>query len=546
MNDDRIRFSAQRYGSWAWLSFDLPATTDGPEFVHTGYEVMTATIAPEIGRRLAEDGRPLIEKWGTWIHVEVPGGRSWTGIVDDVKTQGAKLTFTAREWIGYLHGIECKTVIWGVQDDPADLARQLLAHVQSFPTGKLGATVVGSTPVRLGSDSEDKAIAARYARNLAKQAWETASKPRKALQARIKRESSPFDKQVRALKKQKRPLDDAYQAVVRQQKPKRDAYAALRKEQTRRRAVWEALVKAKAPASQIAAAKSSLDSMKSQIDAAKAACDALNPARDAAKAPVTAKNAQISAVTAQKELAIGSLKDDLEDLKAAEEPAKAALDAAEEKLRAAEEKQREDNGAYKIHSADRPDCWKALLDLARVAPFEFITRTERTTGAPKLTLEIRYPGVGRTRDDLVFESGRNVIGVPEVVEPDDYASEVTAAGAGQGETLSGHEHSLEATVAESDPRMRRTALYSDPAVTDKKVLTAIARADLKRRRAPLLVPELMVRDDPNCPIGAWNAGDIITVKLHDVPHRGRVVVKHRIKSWQRIGTHRARLKLEAV
>ncbi|WP_449281260.1 hypothetical protein [Leucobacter sp.] len=541
-----IRYLAQRFGSNTWLDYELPLVTDGPEFAASSYGVIDGTIAPEVGRRLADDGRRLLEPWGTWIHAETSDERLWTGVVESVQAEGARLRVKIREWHGYLHGLTFTGRIWGVKADPANLVRDLWAHVQSFPTGALGVTVTGTTPVKVGTDLEDKAIGARYLRNLAKQEWDAKSAPRKAKQTEIKKKSAPFDKQIKQLNKEKRPLTQAYQAVVTQQKPTRDAYTALTKERTRRRAVYDALVKAKAPAGEITAAKAAVEAMADPIATAKAAVQALNPARDAAKAPLDAKNAQIAAVRAAKELAVGPLTDQLDALVEAEELFKVAHEKAEEALRTAEEALRDGGGAYKVLSKDRPDCWRVLTDLAAATPFDFVTRTERTHGAPKLTLEIKYPAAGRTRSDLVFERGRNIIGVPTVLIPNDYASEVIAVGAGEGESIEGWDLNLEVTVTETDPRMRRTAVYSDPSITDKRVLTSVGRADLRRLRATLHVPELLVRDDPNCPIGAWSAGDIITIRLGTVPHFGPVEVRHRIRSWQRVGTHRARLGLETL
>lgn len=546
MNRNLTRFTAQRFGTNEWLHFNLPLEAEGPPHTSTSYETLTGTIAPEVANSVAEDGRRLLEPWGTWVHVETADAREWTGIVTDISGDGATLRVEIREWIGYLHGLTFLGLVWGVKADPADLVRELIEHVQSFPTGNLGIQVVGSTPVRVGSESEDKAIAARKVRNTAKAAHEAIANPRKAKQEEIKKKGAPFDKQIKQLTKEKKPLNDAYQVVVRRQKPVRDAYTNLTKERTRRRAVYDALVAQKASAADIANALAKVAAMDGPIKAAKVECDELNPARDAAKAPVDAKNAQIATKRAERDVAVGPLEDELEALKDAEAPLKEALDAAEEVVKKAEEKLKADGGAYKILGSDRPDCWKALTDLAKSTPFGFVARTERSHGAPKLILEIKYPGVGRTRSDLVFETGRNILGEPKVQVPEEYASEIIAVGAGEGESVEGFDLNLQTMIAEVDPRMRRNAVYSDPSITQKAVLAAVGRAELARMRVPLHVPEIVVKDDPNCPIGAWEAGDIITIKLHQVPHFGRVVVKHRITHWNRIDTHKARIFLEAA
>ncbi|UOR02055.1 hypothetical protein MUN77_01605 [Leucobacter allii] len=488
MAEKLIRYTAQRVGTNEWLHYDLEFDTDGPEFVFSSYETMTATISPELYRRIADDGHPMLWKWGTWIHAETPDDRIWTGIVDDVYADGPKLTVSVREWQGYLHGHTLTTTLWGVDADPADLVRELFAHLATPPNGLHGVEVVGSTPVRVGTESDDLAAAAKAIMDERKAEWDVFAVPRKALEATVKKKSKPFDREITVLNRERRALADSYAQAVAD----------------------------KLPIAEIAARK----------------------------ALVSEKDGELKAKRAAKAAAVADLKDEIEDLTLQEGPLKDAYDAAREDYDAAKKVAQEDGGAWKSLAGDTPDCWKVLQDLAAAGPFEFTTETVRTTGAPILRLHLHYTTTGRVRDDLAFEQGRNIIVQPKIGEPEDYASEVIALGAGEGS--GDDEKTLRVVISEDDPRLLRNHVYSDPSITKLTTLRANGRAELARLRAPLIIDELTVVDIPNTPIGSWAAGDIITVKMRSAPHVGRVAPKLRIRSWKRVGTHKATLRLEAV
>lgn len=597
-----ITYKVQRFGTNEWLHYSLPIATDGPSHVFSTYETLSGTISPEIGNRLAEDGKPMLWKWGTWIHVETPDERIWTGIIDDVYAKGAVLNVRAREWQGCLHGLTHAGMLWGVQATPHSLVQALFAHGAGFPTGLRGVEVVvhGTPPRLLGKKWDDEVFAKRAALILAEAALETVAKPRKRKEEQIKEVGWPFDVQVKAYEVKMKPHSRAYRtksrekrddATLKTRKATLDAHEKSKKEDA-------AIVAFKAKSKQKSDDASlktlyrayedvrDLPGSKEQIKVAKAAYDVRRlhwdnqlkplkrPSEDrtkhwdglikTAKASYDARvkfwDDQLKPlkeavdewqvlITAQKEdreIAVEPLQDQLEVLKAAEEPKIMARDAAADSLKVADESLKKHGGAYKVLPEDRPDSWRILQDLAIEGGFEFTTETVLTHGAPVLKLHLHYGGVGRGRDDLVFEQGRNIIEVPRVSTPDEHASEVIGVGAGQGQTpVEGWELALTRTVTVSDPRMRRNEVYARPEITKPAVLDAEVRAELRRLRAEVVVEEFMVKDDPNCPIGAWRAGDIITPKI-TVPHYGRIEKKHRIRSWQRVGTHKARIRTEVL
>ncbi|WP_156322511.1 hypothetical protein [Leucobacter musarum] len=351
-----------------------------------------------------------------------------------------------------------------------------------------GVEVVGSTPTRVGTRSDNIAAELKAVMESRKAAWEAFSKPRKELEAKVKKISRPYDRHITLLNRERRILSDSWADAVAR---KLDAE----------------IIKAR-------------------------------------KALVTAKDEQIKAQRDQKDALVGTMKTRIEDLAFEETPLKEAYDAAKSDYDDAKKQAQEDGGAWKVLADDTPDCWKVLQDLAAAGPFDFTTETEYSTGAPVLKLLIHFPARGRARDDLVFELGSNISEMPQVEVPVDYASEVIVLGAGEG---SGDDKkTLRESISVEDPRLRRNEVFSDPSITKRATLRAVGRNELRRLRAEVVVPEITVRGTDNVPIGAWSPGDIITVRLRNVPHFGRVTVKHRIRSWKRVDTNKAIIRLEPL
>lgn len=633
-----ITYKAQRFGTNAWLDFNLPVTTDGPQHVFSTYETLSATIAPEIGNRLAEDGKPMLWKWGTWVHVETPDERIWTGIVDEVWADGAVLHVRAREWQGYLHGLTYQGQIWAVRKDPADVVRQLVDDIQKVPGADLGVTVVGSVPGKLlGTHWDDTVILRKREFLEADDRVKYQKEIRTNVEQNIKREKAKHDRLIDPKAKLLEPLVETYRSITKQKDedlilsgakqvleefrdgkktdPVIVAYKAKSEQKNRDdllrtrkwayddevelknidaslanlKADYEQKRAAKAPAAVVKAAKAAYDVRRlywdNRLKPFKTAYEQrrdywdnqLKPLKrphdvrvvhwdpmirdaehdytvrveywDTRLAPSrSAKEkleAEIAVLREARSKALEPFEELLEYERALEDALGELADAAKTVLQEAEDNLRLHGGAYKVLRQDHPDAWGVLVDLSRVGGFDFTTETVKTHGAPILRLIIHPGRVGTTRDDLVFEQGRNIISQPEIREPDEYASEVIAVGAGQGEDLAGIESSLQKSVAVVDTgRMYRNALAVDPSITNTAVLDVVAREQLKRLRTGFFLPEITVKDDPNAPIGAWRAGDIITPRMHSVPHFGAVSRKMRVRSWQRIGVNKAKLFLE--
>jgi len=148
------RFLAQRATTKEWLHRDLPI--DGaPEEALSATGAFQATITPEVLGLNGEDGRPILEPWGTFLYLEEAGEIRWGGLVIDLRFDGPALTVEGAGFMAYLHGLPFTGDLEAIDEDPAEVVRRILQHLQSFPDGDLGLEVVGSTSARIGSEPRD-------------------------------------------------------------------------------------------------------------------------------------------------------------------------------------------------------------------------------------------------------------------------------------------------------------------------------------------------------------------------------------------------------
>lgn len=480
-----MRYSAQRYGTWEWLDLEVPFDTDGPEWALSTYGIMYATVAPDMGLQKAADGRPVLEEWGTLIHAETGEGalsRRWTGIVVRSELQGKNWEVTIREFPGYLDGTPIETTIWGVKADPAALYRKIWTDVQKMPNANLNVTVNGSTPLRIGTDSDDKAAAAKKLMDADK-------------------------KVVDAKNKVKRKATDEQQALSKSQGKETDAQ---RKAITAAQNEVNRLTKAGASKQAIADARSLVTYRQNVLKDIQARHKPLMDAKKAANEAAT--------------------------------KAKETADKAYEKTREAYEKARdkanEDGGAYKFLSEDTPDALDSIDTLCKDTEMEWTTQTKYSNGAPNLHINLSYPAAGTRRDDLVFEQGVNIISELRLVrDGEEYANASLGIGAGEGDK------SIRASIASKSKRMRRVTVFDDRKLKKETQLLASMRKDLRKRTGDLYVPEIEVVTHELAPLFSWNVGDHITIS-GNVPHYGYYSKLHRIISWQMVGDTRAILRLE--
>lgn len=480
-----MRYAAQRYGSWDWLNLDAPLVTDGPEFALSSWGVMRATITPELGQGIAEDGRPVFEEWGTLIHVETPGDtdrRRWTGIVARSELKGAEWVLRVVEFPGYASGIPIDALIRGTGTDPAELIRQIWQSVQAHPNSWLNVDVVGETPVRLGTDLDDAVAAARAAMDARRQTLDGLQDTRATAAATLQ--------------------NDAYTLA--------DEVAAARSQLTAAQATLAGLLAAGATAAQVADARDVVASRQGTLTGLE-----------------TAYRTETGAGRAALAAAAGNV-----------EQARELYDQARDAYQAAVDKARTEGGAYEIRPEDLTDAARAISDVVRSSGVEWTTGVEYSETVPQCFIRVHYPRAGTTRDDLKFEQGVNVISeLVAVRDGDDYANAGHGIGAGEGSAA------IRATVENPSPRLRRPTVFEDRSLKTAAQLTAALRAQVAALDGEPYVQAITVIDHENAPVGSWSVGDVIRIEGH-VPHLGRYSKRHRVISWKYLGPDRAEIQLE--
>lgn len=449
-----LRYIVERISDGVFLDLELPIIVSAAGRKLMGAGSFAGEVLP-VSQAYAQAGKQLlVEPWASFIHEEADGVIRGTWLVTRSEFEGASWRIEGEGFSTYFSGRPYEGEFWGVRVDPIAAARHVVEHAQSQPNADIGVTVSGSSPVRVGTDSDVKAAAAKRVMNSRKAAWDEFAKPRKQLEARVKTLSKPFDADIAVLTRDRRVLSDDYASAVA----------------------------GKQSASVIAGKK----------------------------ALVTAKDEELKTKRAQKDSAVQGLKNQIEDLKILETPLKDAYDAAKADYDAAKQKASEDEGAWKLLWWDTPDCFDSFQEAVDAAGYEWYEWSGWSSDRSRVLKELRcVPRVGAKRRDLQFVEGANIIEAV-VVEADasEYANVVTAIGAGEGK------NSLRVTVSVSDGRRRRVRVLDAKHVTKRATLESYARAELAYAQQLLSVPAIRVdATHPNAERGTFDVGDTILVDV---------------------------------
>lgn len=141
------RIIAQSILTKEFLHWELPVSNIQVTYALSGPNTISGEFTNEI-LDLRDAG---LEPWGTWIHVEEDGFIRASGILMPTSLdQNEKLSLEAVGFSSYPAGMPYTAQYSGIAVDPADIVRHLWAHLQSFPDGNLGVTVVGTTSKKIG------------------------------------------------------------------------------------------------------------------------------------------------------------------------------------------------------------------------------------------------------------------------------------------------------------------------------------------------------------------------------------------------------------
>jgi hypothetical protein len=474
------RYIVQRATTGVILTREADISTDDEKYVLSASGSATFETSPVIAEQLASDGQPMFGKRRTLIAAEADGEIRWRGLVTDISLEGPTRTITVHSISSYPNGIPWMGPLRQYANvDPADIMRDVWAHVQSFgsPRSNLGVTVVGNTGLKVGTESTARKI-------------ETAAAYAKA--------------------------GDEYTAAVA------DRNAAQADETAARKVLSQRIADSTAARKALTAAKAVKPKNPTLIAQKQAAFDAAESAESTQRTRVANYDAE---------------KDRLAGI--ADTKRKAKAKAYDAKVAAAK-KVREDGGSFDLQWWEAPDCGQTIDTLAGDNGFDWYERSTWNIDRSGITTEIvvAYPRAGRRRRDLVFEEGTNVTIVPTVEDSDDeYANVQILVGAGEGAG------SVRRETSHDDGALRSVAVLSAKDVktaqaADKRLKTILPTSLITEE-----VSSIEVVDHDNAPIGSWQVGDDIRVDFWSAAANQQKKLWHRVTSWTRTSDRTATLEL---
>lgn len=483
-----MRYKVQRVHSWEWLDLDfLPASSNGPSWVRTSYGDMEFTVSPDVGKSRAFDGRLLFEEWGTLVYVESEDSVDqvkWAGIVSDSDMRDGVWTVKLVELPGYADGIPIEELIRGIKEDPVVLIRRVWDSIQSWSSSWLNISVSGSSPIRVGTDLDDKLAAARAEMDGYKTTLDT------------------FSKDVKSSTKD---LSDNATTLA-------DEVDLARKSVSEAQATVTQLIRSGAPDEQINDARALVVTRQNSLNAL-----------------VVAYNVEIAAGKA----ALANAKSD-------QDAARADYDKSRERYQALQERRREEHGAFEIRPEENTDAHRALLEIANANGIEWRTRVQYSDTHPDFYIECGYPQIGNPDPVIRIEQGVNLISTLELNRNGgSYANTGLGIGAGEGKSM------ISATVANSSNRLRRPVVVEDKSIKNRDVLATKVRNALSARSGEPYVSSVEVKDHPSAPLFSFWVGDTVWVSGL-VPHHGEYLQKHRIKSIRWTPENTFKIQLDPV
>ncbi|MFD9374596.1 hypothetical protein ACFWBH_03485 [Streptomyces sp. NPDC059999] len=141
---------------------------------------------------------------------------------------------------------------------------------------------------------------------------------------------------------------------------------------------------------------------------------------------------------------------------------------------------------------------------------EWTESTVYSDGRPSGHIRLGWPRLGTRRTDIMFASGMNIAEVaPVTYDGDEYAQVIIALGAGEGR---GRRRAIDAV---RNGRLRMERVLEVPGEKGNDRLAARARRERAARQVLGEVTEIQVIDHPSAPIGSWQIGDDVRVRIHD-------------------------------
>ena len=141
----RWRFFAVRMdgtgGSGEIIHPQLPLQDPEIEDMLTGHNSLRGKISPEYGSLIADDGRLLLEEWGSAIFAEESGNIHGGGIVTHSGFDRADWSIECTGLTGYAKDLPYASATFFVEEDPLNIFRHIWNHIQAQPGGNVGLEV---------------------------------------------------------------------------------------------------------------------------------------------------------------------------------------------------------------------------------------------------------------------------------------------------------------------------------------------------------------------------------------------------------------------
>ena len=151
------RYIVQSILTGEFLTWDLPLADVTITYELSGPTSITGSLRPEDPevRALLAAG---MEPWACWLHVETDGLIRASGILQPYQINDETYGVEVAGPSAYPQGLPFLGELSAIATDPADIVRAIWAHVQSYPDGRLGVKVLGSTPVRIGEEEPEEDV----------------------------------------------------------------------------------------------------------------------------------------------------------------------------------------------------------------------------------------------------------------------------------------------------------------------------------------------------------------------------------------------------
>lgn len=180
---------------------------------------------------------------------------------------------------------------------------------------------------------------------------------------------------------------------------------------------------------------------------------------------------------------------------------------------------------YRLRWWEVPDLGREIDDLAASTPFNYVEEVQWGDPAHQavdLRVRLGWPRLGRSREDLRFALGENVVETVEAATSgSDFANDLLGVGAGEGSRM------VRARASKSDGRLRRTRILTDKTATQGRMDRLTSRF-IARTSETLNVSEVKIVDHPNAPVSALEPGDDVYVECYVPAYGGDVALWLRI------------------